>query len=514
MEVQIPPLEILLRDAVQAENFINKAWNVLEKKGWVAWVTKEFARESQDSGQAAYPSQGLIETAFDDPGINRPIQELSADKRKDILIESLYYLILYNHPTRLEHLIQTEAKPFSPPKKYPSAIFRFAEHKGEALAIGDFGLHIAGLSGQDDETKSDRIKRTERFAHGPWIKLGRFARSPFVGSANPDVWGAAPAIAAMAQTNSLVGLPRDGFFLSIERQVDLAKKTIEWLEHSPLSYIDPQLHKKLLPRWKHNLMGVLEAFTPRGLERAAALYAAGVRCFRIYSPEPGYGLVRTLAALTSFAKKNKWEAIEIFVGQVVNIEQALELEKLGADGIYIGIAGGGRCTTGVRSGSAVDWPELVWDLRGKLHIPVIVEGGASDHVAESFALGVSGIGVTRAAGGGTIESPGGHSYFVDEHSKLFKYYGGEASARMKSMGGRIGPFGIIPYVEGEATKVYLEYDRSTTKPTLMRKVYLLLGDAILSMVFQNAVNLTELQNTGAQNLRRVTLSEIQQRYTH
>ena len=149
-------------------------------------------------------------------------------------------------------------------------------------------------------------------------------------------------------------------------------------------------------------MGVIDAVPEKALLRAQALYKVGVRTFRVYSPEPGMNVVNTVKAI----RKKFGTEIEIFAGQVVDVLQAQQIEEAGADGLYIGIGGGGRCITGVRSGSVIDWPILLWELRGKIKIPVIVEGGASDHIATTLALGASGIGVSRAVAGGTIESPG------------------------------------------------------------------------------------------------------------
>ena len=71
-------------------------------------------------------------------------------------------------------------------------------------------------------------------------------------------------------------------------------------------------------------------------------------------------------------RKKFGREIEIIAGQVVDVSQAVAAQEVGADGIVIGIGGGGRCITGVRSGSVIDWPELVWGLRGEINIPIIV----------------------------------------------------------------------------------------------------------------------------------------------
>jgi hypothetical protein len=194
------------------------------------------------------------------------------------------------------------------------------------------------------------------------------------------------------------------------------------------------------------------------------------------------------------------------------VEQAVAIQDRGANGIYIGIGGGGRCITGVRSGLAIDWPQLVEQLRGQLHVPIIVEGGASDAIAQTLAVGATGIGVTRSVSGGSIESPGGWS-FLQDHKSLFKPYGGEASARVKYMGGRGGPFGIIQYIEGQTTEANITHDRVTV-PTLLHNYYLLNGDAILSLVFQNARDIPEFQQIAFNSLVKVSPMELDLRHTH
>jgi len=94
---------------------------------------------------------------------------------------------------------------------------------------------------------------------------------------------------------------------------------------------------------------VLEPELTKGLVRAEQLYQAGVRAFRVYSPEPGKEAVQLIASLV----KTYGQEIEIFAGQVVALDQALAFEAAGAHGIYIGIGGGGRCITAWRSG--VQW---------------------------------------------------------------------------------------------------------------------------------------------------------------
>ena len=137
----------------------------------------------------------------------------------------------------------------------------------------------------------------------------------------------------------------------------------------------------------------MEANSSKAIKRASALYDAGIRTFRIYSPEPGNGPLKTLKALRALEQEMGWEPIEIFVGQVVSVKQAKQLQAEGANALYIGIGGGGRCITGVVGNLTIDWPQLLMELRGEIQIPVIVEGGGSDAIGVTLKLGASGIGL-------------------------------------------------------------------------------------------------------------------------
>jgi len=502
---KLPEFEDFLRNKKAAETYVSQMVKVLKKNGWWSTMQKMYARESTTSPTRSYPSQGLIKTEQDRSYGNK-VKAINKAFFEQVIYDWLYYIELFNHPQRLKYLFAVSKTTFTPPPARFSLIFFMGKLFKRAIAINELALHIS-------KADKDRTKRTERFLQGPFVKLGRQARTVFVGSANPDIWGSVPAIASMAMSHCLVGVPRDGYFRDLKRQATLAKDTLDWIRQSPvLLHVAPAVRKTLLDYWIHNVMGVLEASPDRVVERAMALYKVGVRTFRIYSPEPGLGPLESLEAVRNLAKIKEWEPIEVFVGQVVSVQQAQDLDKAGAAGIIVGIGGGGRCTTGVRSGSAIDWPQLVWDLRGKISIPVIIEGGASDHIAQTLTVGATGIGVTRTVGGGTIESPGGYRYFEDEQKRLFKYYRGEASAGMKLMGGKEGPFDIIPYVEGQSTRVLLEFGRGNL-PTILQKLNLLIGDNIMALVFQNVDSVTELADC-TDSLRVVSPAESELRHTH
>ena len=450
----------------------------------------------KESKEKTYPSQGLLRTSYDDLDYAGEMQ-FPEERMVEILRVRAYLLEIFNHPDRIAALQrETKAEQTKLPAIDSDAIDEM-QRQGTAISIGDLGAVVLYPAGGED-----RISRKQRLREGPFVKIGRRAHSPFVGSAMPDVFGSVPAIATMAASHSLVCLPRNAVFVDIRRQADLASAALDWLREEP--FLDNRPDRELLlDLWTNNIIGTVEASPDKALRRAEALYLRGIRKFRPYSPEPGPGPEQTTAAL----RKAFGDEVELFVGQIVDVPQTLRVEEAGADSLYIGIGGGGRCKTGPRSGTVIDWPELVWSLRGRTKLPIIVEGGASEYVAETLLVGASGIGVSRMAAGGTIESPGGGKFCVDSRGKLFKPYGGEASARTKVLEGKMLAFGIPMFPEGETTPAFITHQH----PTITMNLYHLCEAAVLALVFRGVSDIHTLQRIDPSPLRIKTTAgaEIQ-----
>lgn len=479
------------------QEYILKKLAPLEKK---PQSYLKFWRHESGDETSAYPSQGLLHTPFDFLNCSRD-KMMNPELVTTTLRLRQYILELFNHPDRLIALEKVQAAPFVAPPVVDSNIMENALKKGLSLSVSDLGVQVVGSDRQ-------RVSRVKRLADGPFVKLGRYARSLLVGSAMPDIYGSVSALSTMAQLHCLVGVPRNSVFHDIQRQVDLVVETYKALEESEV-LIGRKDKKKLVTIWKRNIMGVIETKPDLALKRAKALYKVGVRTFRVYSPEPGVAVLQTVKAL----RKEFGDEIEIFAGQITDVQQAKQVEAAGADGLYVGIGGGGRCITGVRSGSVIDWPQLIWSTRGQISIPIIAEGGASDHIATALALGVSGIGVSRIAGGGTIESPGGLLFCVDETGQQYKPYGGEASARTKYLDKHMLPFGVPSFVEGETRKAQMGYMRYSL-PTIAFNIYSLTEDIILSYVFRAVSNIAEFQGLNPSPLRRKTSEGEAMQGTH
>lgn len=488
-----------LRDPIKGKDRIEKRLAGLERdRGKYLEEWYAFSKENGD----VYPSQGLLTTPHDYLNYHS-FQMLPQEKVIETLRLRWFFLELFNHEYRMHHLKKVASSSFTPPVKINSKTFENASATGLSLSIGDLGASVVGSS-------KERVSRTERYAQGPYAKLGKSARMLFVGSASPDVWNSSTAIATMAASHCLATVPRNSIMVDIKRQTDLAKEVFTKLNYLKGILLTGRGDKnEVAALWNKNVGGVLEATPRKALPRAVSLYKAGVRLFRVYSPEPGTEVIKT----TKLLRKKFGNTIEIFAGQIIDADQAKRVEDSGADGIFVGIGGGGRCITGLRSGSVIDWPSLVWKLRGEISIPVVVEGGASDHIAVSLLLGATGISTSRVVAGGTIESPGGMLFCSDSEGKLFKPYGGEASARTKYLENKVLPFDVPSFVEGETSKAELSYVKHAL-PTLTYNLHLLNEDAILAMVFRNVSSIGELHAIDPSPLRRNTSYDIMQRNTH
>ena len=486
----------------------------------------ETNREEALIQQSSSPNQGLLTTPYDNLLWENcqsvtPLESSAqlSEETETALLFRQWELLIANHPSRLEALKRLSKKDFEPPPKIESTTVKEAITAGECLVPADLGSEIIWVG-------KERSSRRELLSEGPFVKLGRQARLPFVGSAMPDCWGSVSAISTMAASHCLCGIPKDGPYDNVEKQVRLAEGVFDFLENTAETVLGKE-NKEILQMWRKNVMGVLETNPEKALERAKKLYEVGVRTFRVYSPEPGMGILKTLITL----RENFGQDIEIFCGQVVKSQvksnsaetnsqkdinsltpdgidtkdpllMARLLEYYGANGLYVGIGGGGRCKTGTRSGSLVDWPSLVWQMRGKIGIPVIAEGGASDDLKVSWLLGVTGIGVSRAAVGGTIEQPGGALYLASPSGRLFKPYGGEASARAKWLKRKMMPFGIAAFDEGETAEAWQDF--SDGPITMARKLWKLNTNAALALVFCNVKSISELQSLNHSPLKRAT----------
>lgn len=477
------------------------------------------------SHQAQVASQGLLLTGYENSGPPNFLLEDIANTKPELLQDSLeaylFHLSLFNHPEYLDNLYRVAQDGYAPPHAAFSQVMELAEEAEKVLTIHDLILTI----GDADQARGSRTKifgqgLSTSYKHpatGLLSRPGREqARNLFVIGENPDITGSSLMLATLAASHFLAGVPRDGLFKDSNRQADLASDALTTLEQFAQFFGRNDAERLKLTEWyQHNLVGVVESEPKAAIERAEQLYQTGLRTFRVYSPEPNLGLVQTVEALRNHETTQKWDPIEIFAGQVVSVEQAIKLEQVGANAIYLGVAGGGRCITGVVANLAIDWPQLLWKLRGKINIPAIVQGAANDNPLTTLALGASGIGVVGKLAG-SIESPGGTVYIVNPKTdELFKFYGGEASNRTRAAAGRWDAFNRTINTEGETTQRSLRAEPwQGMYPITLQVLTSMMEQLSTSFVFQNLRNLSEVHRYAHRNLRQESRWGFQVRNAH
>lgn len=418
------------------------------------------------------PAQGLLFTGYE--GGYHPemapdyfeknfevidIREEYPDLVKQSLNTWMLHLAQANHPEYLDYLYRTVSEPYQGPTLSSDAedFLSSLEDKNSSASVRDLALR----SGKADKP---RIHRTEvqlkQFHNSQWVKnedgeiIGRRqARRMVVGGDNPSVFGSPVILATLAANHCLSAVPKDGPFKDIARQASLAKEALDLLpEFVKLVGRDDDERQLLLDWYVHNIMGVIDAHPDKGEERTRALYKAGIRIFRIYSAEPNSEVAECVRRLRKIEKEEGWEPIEIFAGQIVDADQAMEVEQAGANAIIVGRGGGGRCITGLLADLTVDMPIEVLEIRGHIHIPIFVQGGGNDHMTLVSGLGAAGAGATGSFAG-TIEATGGFLYFRDKKTgEIFRFYFGEASAVMKFLAGIYDLVGRTPNKEGDITR--------------------------------------------------------------
>jgi len=173
------------------------------------------------------------------------------------------------------------------------------------------------------------------------------------------------------------------------------------------------------------LVGAAVGVKKDTMERTRALLAANVDVI-VIDIAHGHN-IRVLQTLKELRKKfgNK---IEIIAGNIATPEAALDLIKIGVDGLKIGIGPGAACTTRVVTGVGVPQLTAIQDvvkIAKKHNVPVIADGGIknSGDFSKALAAGAQTAMIGRLLAG-CKESPG---EYVMERGVAYKYYRGMAS---------------------------------------------------------------------------------------
>jgi len=295
-------------------------------------------------------------------------------------------------------------------------------------------------------------------------------------------------------------------YASPDVTVEQAKKLIQKYKIEKLPLIDKQRHLKglitsrslehfsLYPYSTKDTYGRLRVGAAIGavgdfLKRASALVEAGVDVL-VIDVAHGHNEV-ALKAVDSIRKKFK--DVDLIGGNVATPEAVIDLIKLGADSVKVGIGPGGLCTTRVVAGVGVPQLSAVIECSQaarKYKIPVIADGGTNypGDITKALAAGAS---CCMLAGwfAGTDESPGG---IILKGGLKYKAHRGAASflavADRKMANNEITDVDKLNTVVPEGVEALVPY-----KGKVADVIYQLLGALRSGMSYCNAADLVQLQ---------------------
>jgi IMP dehydrogenase len=172
---------------------------------------------------------------------------------------------------------------------------------------------------------------------------------------------------------------------------------------------------------------------PDTLERVAALVGADVDAIVV---DTAHGHSQGVIDMAAKVKAN-YPQIELVVGNVATAEAALDLVKVGADAIKVGIGPGSICTTRIIAGVGVPQLTAVYDVAKALDgtgVPVIADGGIryTGDIVKAIAAGANSI-MAGSLFAGVDESPG-EAIIYD--GRKYKSYRGMGSVEAMKKGSK------------------------------------------------------------------------------
>lgn len=160
------------------------------------------------------------------------------------------------------------------------------------------------------------------------------------------------------------------------------------------------------------------------LERASALYGAGIRIFCLDIAHGDHFLMRD--AIENL-KKEYGAEIHLMAGNVACRNAYERLSDWGADSVRVGLGGGSICSTRIHTGHGMPVFQSILDCaRADLNTTIIADGGirTAGDIVKALAAGADFV-MLGSLLAGTAETPG--ESFVNKRGKKYKVYRGMAS---------------------------------------------------------------------------------------
>jgi len=432
-----------------------------------------------------------------------------------VMAESSYDRRTWNMPAAFLRRLLVSHQDFVPPVPGNSQVMDRAIKEKRVLSFSDIRV-------ESPEPIGARHSRTSTHEELNEHNIMGMARIPFALGSVPDV-GSVLGYVTMAQANGMAFIARDKILSDIDQQVVVVEKVISALQNVELpndmmpdatelqefwdimslpgDQFKPQnalrrYVEELRASWIANVGAAIEA-SPRGIERKKRLYEAGCRLFRVYSPEGSLEIIDQTDRLKSSEQD---PSVKYLAGQMMHLSTSIDAEKAGADGVITGTGGGSQCTTSKSTGIPVNTPNLLYQLRGELKIPIGIEGGGvGSNMMQAFALGASFL-LKPGEIGMSLEGAGARFMFQDPEGNYLMLYGGEASDASKWWRDLVDPLGRPLFVEGESAVRRLAPNRYS----MTQNINELKHDAANALVFQRKQTIAEVHSQDCSNIVEVT----------
>jgi IMP dehydrogenase len=243
------------------------------------------------------------------------------------------------------------------------------------------------------------------------------------------------------------------------------------------------------------------------IDRVSALVKAGVDAVVV---DTAHGHSRAVIDMVQKIKR-EFPDIDVVAGNVATGEAALDLVKVGADAIKVGIGPGSICTTRIVAGVGVPQFSAVNKVAEALkgyNIPIIADGGIryTGDIVKAIAGGASSI-MAGSLFAGVEESPGETIIF---EGRKYKTYRGMGSIEAMASGSKDRYF---QDVEDDVKKLVPEgiVGRVPYKGTLSEVIHQMVGGLRAGMGYCGTPNISELKKA---KFIRITNAGIRESHVH
>lgn len=243
------------------------------------------------------------------------------------------------------------------------------------------------------------------------------------------------------------------------------------------------------------------------MDRVTALIEAGVDAIVIDTAH-GHtkGVVEQLKAI-----KNKYDSVDVVVGNIATAEAATFLIEAGADGIKVGIGPGSICTTRIIAGVGVPQLTAINDVAKAAEgtgVPVIADGGIryTGDIVKALAAGADCV-MLGSMFAGVEESPGETIIF---EGRKFKSYRGMGSIEAMQHGSKDRYF---QDAEDDVAKLVPEgiSGRVPYKGNMAEVMYQLVGGLRAGMGYCGAATINHLKGA---TFVRITAAGMRESHPH